>query len=304
MGQCLTEYMADKTNGLPMDLGLEGIVVLDKDCSVLYKKRWVDDYPRDIYSNTKSFTSAAIGMAIHEGYLDLKDKPTDFFGDNHRTYDGSWEKMTLSDLLTMRSGILGPQLMYFDRRAGIGARDYVAHMMSQVMAFAPGEKYAYSTGDSILAGCMLEKACRTSLLSFLYDRYFEPMGIEYPIWETDLCGHTCGGSGLCLRLVDMAKLGVLYLNKGVAGGRRLFSASWAQESFHAHVQTNNSFFSWTYGYYWKGSKDSRVVRASGSFGQDTLVFPSLGLVLGMQCRPGTNASHCMYGIIKDYLDNL
>ena len=305
MNNDLVRYISDGIAMIPSDLGLEGVVVLDRYSNVLFEKRWVDDYPRDIYSNTKSFTSAAVGMAIYDGFLSLEDRPIDYFRNEASSgLDENWNKLTLADLLTMRSGISSPQLMYFDRRAGIGACNYLSHMMSQIITNPPGTAYQYSTGDSILAGCMVEAAIGSSLISYLYENYFQLVDIEYPIWESDLSGHSCGGSGLCLKLVDMAKLGVLYLNRGVAGGKRLFAESWVASSFYPHVQTRHGFFSWGYGYYWKQARGLNVYRASGSFGQDTFVFPSLDLVLGMQCRPGTAAAQPVYKLLECFLNNM
>ena len=36
------------------DIGFEGIIVLNEEGETEYEKRWIQDYPRDIYSNTKS----------------------------------------------------------------------------------------------------------------------------------------------------------------------------------------------------------------------------------------------------------
>lgn len=62
------------------DFGFEGIILLDSQGNTLYEKRWIEDYPRDIYSNTKSFTSAAIGMTVYNNLLSLETRVVDVLG--------------------------------------------------------------------------------------------------------------------------------------------------------------------------------------------------------------------------------
>lgn len=101
----------------------------------------------------------------------------------------------------------------------------------------------------------------------------------------------------------MTKLGVLYLNGGVYNRMRLVTKEWIEQSTYPHVAIEKKYMSWGYGYYWKTSKDLKIFRASGSFGQDTLVIPSLGLVVGVQCREGTRAIVKLHDAIQKYLEN-
>lgn len=65
----------------------------------------------NIYSCTKSFTSALVGIAIAQGYIDSLDhKVLDFFPDYTFANDDSRKQaMTLEHLLTMRSGLDWPE---------------------------------------------------------------------------------------------------------------------------------------------------------------------------------------------------
>ena len=229
------------------DIGFEGIVLLNKDGEKLYERRWIQDYPRDIYSNTKSFTSAAVGMAIFQNKLSLDAKVLEIFEVQNES--PFWDKMCLKDLLTMRSGFGKEYLMYFDRRKGVGAENYLDYLLSQEVKYEPGSRYLYSTGDSILAGCMVEKVVGVNLHTYLYKNLLLPLGIDYPIWETDLQGHTCGGSGLQLKLIDMAKLGLIYLNEGVYQGIKFFDKEWVDMSFSKFVELENKKYPESYGFF-------------------------------------------------------
>lgn len=149
------------------DIGFEGIVLLNDESVKLYEKRWIQDYPRDIYSNTKCFTSAAVGMAVFQRKLSLDTKVSDLFKIKNENL--LWSQMKLEDLLTMRSGFFKEHLMYFDGRKGLGADNYLDYLLAQEVSYVPGSNYIYSTEDTILAGCMVEKAVGMSLHAYLYN---------------------------------------------------------------------------------------------------------------------------------------
>lgn len=277
--------------------GMEGIEVIDRFGNVLFERRWQEDYPRDIYSNTKSFINAAIGMAIFEDKLNLEARVLDYFDGPQKGNATYWENLKLIDLITMRSGFDKAHLMYFDRRNGLGANDYVEYMMNQRLIFSPGNKFLYSSGDAILAGCMVEKAVGMSLLKYLHQNLFSPLHIEYPIWECDLNGHYCGGSGLHLKLNDMIKLGLLYINNGDFRAHKFFSAEWVRNSFEQRVKLNDKEY---YGFLWRISNNSQIYRATGAFGQDTLILPNKNLIIGYQCKEGTKKNK-IFNKIEQYL---
>lgn len=74
------------------DIGFEGIVVLSAEGRKIFEKRWIQDYPRDIYSNTKSFVGAAAGIAIREKKITLNTKVTELF--NVEKMNCYWEKLS------------------------------------------------------------------------------------------------------------------------------------------------------------------------------------------------------------------
>lgn len=284
------------------DIGFEGIVLLNKNGEKLYERRWIQDYPRDIYSNTKSFTSAAVGMAIFQNEISLDAKVSEMFEVQNES--PFWNKMRLKDLLTMRSGFAKEHLMYFDRRKGIGVENYLDYLLSQEVKYEPGSRYLYSTGDSILAGCMVEKVVGVNLHTYLYKNLLLPLGIDYPIWETDLQGHTCGGSGLQLKLIDMAMLGLIYLNEGVYQGIKFFDKEWVDLSFSNFVELENKKYPENYGFFWRICNNGQFYKANGVFGQDTLVIPAENCVLAYQCKEGTDTDTLRDILQKELFEKL
>lgn len=108
----------------------------------------------------------------------------------------------------------------------------MAYMLNKTMKVPPGSKYCYSSADAILAGIMLEEVVGCSLKEYLYKKLFSKIGINYPIWESDLYGHTCGASGLIVSLEEMAKLGVVILNNGFINGKQILDENWIKNLFN------------------------------------------------------------------------
>lgn len=276
-------------------LAVEGIAIADER-KILLEHHFAADKPRDIYSNTKSFLSTAVGMAVSEGALDLKTGFSEVFhGQIPEEAEQRLNAIQLRHLLTMSSGFGNAYLMLKDRRSGVGAPDYLDYMIGQELKEQPGSRFCYSTADSYLAGRMLEQVTGMRLSRYLYEKLFKPLNIGNPIWENDLCGHPIGGSGLQLRLGDMIKLGQLYLADGKWDGRQLLDPSWIRQATRKQIDTPQVLYNekgepkekelWNcgYGYQFWISPYPGSYRADGSFGQVTTVLPEAGLVVATQC---------------------
>jgi CubicO group peptidase (beta-lactamase class C family) len=128
--------------------------------------------------------------------------------------------------------------------------------------------YSAIGGTHILAG-ILAKATGRSILDFATERLFAPLGIEVARnvvlrnkeehlafmndrnssgWVVDGQGYNTASWGLFLRPLDMAKIGQLYLDKGLWGGRRIVPARWIEES--TREQSLCAQWGLSYGYLW------------------------------------------------------
>lgn len=266
-------------------LRIEGIAAADES-RLLFHHHFTADQPRNIYSHTKSYMAMAVGMAMEDGLLSLDDTLASFFPEKlpeHPTDE--LLSIRLRDLLTMSSGFGGAFLMNTDRRAGTGAPDYVAYMLSLPVREKPGSRFCYSTADSILAGRMVEKAVGKTLSLYLYERLFSKLGQGFPLWDHCPEGHPIGGGGMILSLTEMMKLGQLCLAGGVWNGERLISENWVREATRLQIETDNPADVWNcgYGYQFWLSPYPGAYRADGAFGQVTTVLPAAGLVVAVQC---------------------
>ncbi|MFR8316678.1 MAG: serine hydrolase domain-containing protein [Catenibacillus sp.] len=291
-----TDYATDK------NLYIDGIAVADEK-KVLLEHYFTPDLIHNIHSHTKSYLSAAIGIAISQGKISLDDRLADYFPEAIPDHASPLiNEIRLRHLLTMSSGFDYPYLSMNDRRSGVGAPDYITYMLSRPVQVKPGSHFLYSTADSILAGRMLEKAVGMNLGEYLFHEIFSPLGQGHPIWETDMQGHPIGGGGIFMKLTDMMKLGQVYLAGGRWNGRQLIDPSWVRESTSMQIDSrisqnhensaqnaptpqNSPVDLWNcgYGYQFWLSPYPLAYRADGAFGQITTVFPKSNLVVAIQC---------------------
>ncbi|MGI5896236.1 MAG: serine hydrolase domain-containing protein [Oscillospiraceae bacterium] len=286
-------------------LAIEGIAIETED-GYFIEHRWVPDRPRNIYSHTKSFMATAAGIAISEGKLTLDDPLVGFFPEAvPKNASPRLSRITLRSLLTMSSGFGEPLLMGVDRRAGTGAPDYIAYMLSQPVKEEPGSRFLYSTADSILAGRMVEKAVGMNLSEYLYCKIFQPLGIGLPIWECCPKGHPVGGGGMHLKLTDMMKLGRLYLNQGKWDGAPLVDPAWVREATKKQIDTPpDSIWHCGYGYQFWCSPYPQAYRADGAFGQITTVLPTAGAIVAVQCPEEGDFSKVRSALHEEILSKL
>ena len=228
-------------------------------------------------SCTKSFTSALIGIAIEDGYLNLDDKVLDYFPGAEIGNDSPLkQEITVEHLLLMRSGFDWPESsVSYSSEAHVlwqmmESRDWVQFVLDRPMAAQPGAVFNYSTGDSQLLAAILEQATGMSVQQFARMYLFEPLGLSSSrwYWTSDPQGVAFGGGGLHMTPRDMAKFGYLYLQGGVWQGQQVVPAEWVEAS----VEPAQYGYQW-----WKLSGGGYA--ALGYGGQRIVVVPDLDMVV-------------------------
>jgi hypothetical protein len=241
-----------------------------------------------ILSITKSITSAVVGMAIEDGFIDSVDQPAlSFFPDRQIAHrDARKEAMTIEHLLTMTSGLDCEQDEYVVGEM-VASDDWVQYVLDLPMVADPGESFAYCTVNSFLLSAILQKATGMSARSFADERLFAPLGIQGVVWPSSPGGVSRGGTGMGMLPRDMAKIGQLYLQRGMWEGTQVVPAAWVESSVQEHVAESVHD---GYGYQWWVEKPSLFARlglarfvpaydARGYGGQFIFVIPSLDMVV-------------------------
>jgi len=264
-------------------------VMIIKDGYVVAEQYYSEDYTADdlhsIYSCTKSLTSALVGIAIEQGFIeDEQVLMMDYFQDYEiADLSAAKEAITLWHLLTMSAGFEWYELEYpyGDVRNTfynfVRSNDRVQFALDRPMSANPGLEYSYSTGTSHLISAIVQESTGMRTDSFALDKIFEPLGIEHYYWPIDYQGVANGGNGVRMTPRDMAKFGYLYLKNGQWEEKQLVPAQWVEKSQLKHMERKYIPDNY-YGYHWWVSSED-YYSAVGYGGQWIVVVPEQELVV-------------------------
>ncbi|MCE5187755.1 MAG: serine hydrolase [Eubacteriales bacterium] len=256
-------------------------IMIVKNGAVIAEAAWAPyetGLPHQLYSLSKSITSTAIGMLVDEGLLDIDEALCDIF------YDKAPERrelpaysMTVRHLLNMSTGSL-----YNESGSAMGA-DWEKDFLRAGTKFEPGTAFDYNSMNTYMLAAIVRRKTGESLTNYLRPRLYEPLGIAEYYWETCPNGTEKGGWGLSLTMESVAKIGQLYLNKGVwhtaQGDRRLLSAEWIEEATHPQIGTPKGEITYGYGHQiWMTAREGSFL-FNGAFGQYMLALPDLGVLV-------------------------
>ncbi len=240
---------------------------------------WWDPFSPDLkhtlYSTSKSFTSTAIGLAVSEGKLSVDDKLISFFpGYLPDSVSPFLDELKISDMLQMSTGQR--------RESSTATNEWIKAFLATPVEIEPGTRYRYSSMASFMLSATVQKVTGQKVIDYLTPRLFEPLGIEGADWETNPEGINTGGWGLRLKTEDLAKLGLLYLQKGKYNGKQILPEEWVEEATSLKIyqdsemtqarrdSSNDSVqgYCWQF---WRAKNNSYM--ANGAFGQFILVIP-------------------------------
>jgi CubicO group peptidase (beta-lactamase class C family) len=141
-----------------------------------------------------------------------------------------------------------------------------------------------------MLSAIIQKVTGETTLAYLKPRLLEPLHITGIDWESDQKGINVGGWGIRVKTEDMAKLGLLYLNKGKFEGKQILPAAWVEEATSKHIdqepdataekRATGQYADWIQGYgyqFWRSRHNS--FRGDGAFGQYILMMPEQDAVL-------------------------
>ena len=240
--------------------------------SVGYWAPYEKEYPHQLYSLSKSITGIAIGMLVDEGKLLLSERIVDIFAD--KIPDPSthhYKDATVWHLLTMSTG------SRFNEVGSVLGPDWEKEFLDAGVRYVPGTQFCYNSMNSYMLAAIIRRKTGMGLLEYLKPRLFEPLGIGDIAWDTCPMGTEKGGWGLALKLEDVAKIGLLYLQKGryVVNGeeRELLSEDWIKESTRVQIETPNGECKDGYGYQIWCAPYPGGYLFNGAFGQYMLSLP-------------------------------
>lgn len=226
--------------------------------------------PYLLYSMSKSFTSTALGLAVDEGLLRLDDRVVGFFPE-FTVDDPAIRSMRVRDLAAMSTGHLTDT---WDAVLEADPEEPVRGFLRLPPDRDPGTVFAYNQSATYTLGTILQRLTGRTLTEYLRPRLFDPIGVGFASWQQHPAGRDLGFSGLYVPSEAIARLGELYLRRGVWNGRRILPEYWVTEATRSHVSTAEDHNpDWQQGYGFQFWRSRHGYRADGAYGQFCLVLP-------------------------------
>ena len=204
----------------------QGVLIIQND-SIVYEKctgNMAADKIAGVFSVTQSITSLLCGIAVDDmrSGLDFDD-----------TYSLSLKTKDIKRLHAMATLNYG--------------RNIMAQVKRLKFRCEPGTEYRYESMTTEILGLVIERATGRRFADYLEEKVWTPLGMEFPAFlsydsKAHHAPHAFGG--LALTMLDLAKIGRLYLNKGVWNGKRIISESWIKQSTDYSEDNEGYHFCW------------------------------------------------------------
>lgn len=283
-------------------------IVVYKSNKKVYSECW-NDYKTDdcthIMSATKSVVALLIGIAIDKGQIgSVNDKVIDYFP-NYKVKRG--EKtiydVTIKHLLTMRA----PYKCKGDPWSKVCSSENWTDSSLNFLGGRKGltDEFKYQTVCLHILSGILYQVTNMKTVDYANAYLFEPLGIakhknycaksaeehkqftigKLPkdnIWFCDRDGIGTPGYGLCMSAEDMAKIGLLCLNKGVYDNKQIVSSEWIEEMTRPRTVESNYFRGMAYGYlWWIIDREKNIYAAIGNSGNVIYINPEKNIVISV-----------------------
>jgi len=211
----------------------------------LIKEQYAPGFDKDSpilgWSMTKSITNILMGILNKQGLLEVDEK----------NLFEAWKKdnrknISIDDLMRMSSGLDWTEDYGNNSEVTemlFNTTDIPAYAIDQDIEADPGEHWEYSSGTTNILSKVLRDKCHnhTDYLAYPYRELFHKLGIHNMTLESDASGHYVLSSYCFGPPQEWAKLGQLYLNKGIWNQDTLFTQDWYDYSLTPTPHSNGSY---------------------------------------------------------------
>jgi len=221
----------------------------------------------EIYSCTKTFTSTVLGLLATEGVLGVDDYAVRYLPSLDDQYP-AYAQIKLSHLATMTSGydsIKGDGWKFYETDPAKHHEYVLTFTTPGPPLFPAGTSFKYHDPAVHILGYILTKAAGEPLEQLFIKRVADPTGMKQFTWSNygyrdgilfnnpaGTPGKGQGGAYSSPR--DLARYGLLYLNKGNWNGKQILDASFVERATStqvpAEVKTKYYDLTGRYGFFW------------------------------------------------------
>jgi CubicO group peptidase (beta-lactamase class C family) len=246
------------------------------------------DTPLLGFSMTKSVINALLGILTVQGIV-TPSFPAPI--PEWRAASDPRREIEVGHLMRMTSG-----LALDETNSGFDPSSQMIYLYNDMAGFAvkaqmiapPGKRWHYSSATTEILARIIRDAVGgpEQTLAFAWRELFNPLGMRNVTLEFDGAGTLVGSTYMLASARDWARFGLLYLNDGVIGGRRILQDDWVDFSAAATLDTDYGAGFWTNR---SEHPDARgrvrlgiprdAFFASGDLGQRVVIIPSQHLVI-------------------------
>ncbi len=249
-----------------------------------YFSPYDEETEHSLFSVSKSFTSTAIGFLVSEGIIKTDDYIYDYFPELI-TDDINKEnlKIKIHDLLSMSFGQQGGAVHESQKRSDM-SNAMLYDFFYRNKDIECGTQFRYDSYGTYMLSALINKLTGKTVVEYLMPKLFEPLDIKQPYYIKDDLGISIGYTGMRLKLQDLAKVGLTYLNDGVWNGKQIIPSDWVKLASKKHIPTDTcaTGLDWQEGYcyqFWKGRYNT--FRFCGAYGQMCVMMPKYDAVFAI-----------------------
>jgi hypothetical protein len=239
------------------------------------------------FSMTKSVINALLGIMTQQGLTSpsLPAPIPEWHGANDPRREievGHLMKMTSGLALDETDSPLNPSEQMFQHN------DMAGFAVQAPLIAPPGTRWAYSSATTQILARIVRDAVGgpEQTLTYAWRELFNPLGMRNVTLAFDGSGTLQGANNMLASARDWAHFGLLYLNDGTIGGKRILHADWVGYSAAATLDTDYAAGFWTNRSEHPSAK-GRVrlgiprdaFYASGNLGQRCVIIPSEHMVV-------------------------
>lgn len=146
------------------------------------------------------------------------------------------------------------------------------------LASEPGVAFQYNDIAPMIAGGVLQKAVGTTIENYFEKNIAADIGMDKVYWWSDSARNTAPMGLAKAKIYDCARIGYLYLNRGVWKGRQVIPKEWiSQTVLGTEANPHYGFFWWNMHNRINVPHDTYF--AYGRLGQFIVVIPSMDMVV-------------------------
>ena len=257
-------------------------------------EKYFGDNNRETLQNTfsvsKSILGLAVAKAIELGYLNGTNEQITKYIPELLKRDEDFSKITIGDLLKMKSGIKYSSKTSFPWLNKDNVLTYYHPDLRKValrntkIDRQADEEFLYNNYNPLLLGLIMERATKMKLSKFVEQYIWKKIGTEFNArWSTDENEFEKMESGFMSTPIDMAKIGRLVLKNGNYNGAQILShellSEFTKQESKLEVFENRY---WGYGHLWWSLPDETEnpsIMANGHMGQFIFINPKTNYII-------------------------